>query len=248
MEAISLHQPTHGNYHRHIGRQAERLTCRLFGDRSEPLAVNAVTHHQYLILVHAEGAHELLELVGDRKYPHRAVERLPDARASRRISRLRHFRTAQGNRDGYIQPPAEQCRLIAIWIGEVRIENVHSPFAAQTPQHGITPHGHEQAVQGSAHPRKREKPRSENFDALLYLVCARRRPELGPKAPNQSLQREPRARRHDGDRQFFPTRNMRSRINTPALGWAACGNKVENTTRRGRTSSMCYTPGQRFIY
>src|SRR3569833_2448059 len=47
---------------------------------------------------------------------------------------------------------------------------------------------------------------------------------------------------------FFPTRNMRSRINTPALGWAACGNKVENTTRRGRTSSMCYTPGQRFIY
>src|SRR3569832_965747 len=47
---------------------------------------------------------------------------------------------------------------------------------------------------------------------------------------------------------FFPTRNMRSRINSPALGWAACGNKVENTTRRGRTSSMCYTPGQRFIY
>src|SRR3569832_1289723 len=47
---------------------------------------------------------------------------------------------------------------------------------------------------------------------------------------------------------FFPTRNMRSRINTPAMGWAACGNKVEHTTCWGRTSSMCYTPGQRFIY
>src|SRR3569832_456428 len=47
---------------------------------------------------------------------------------------------------------------------------------------------------------------------------------------------------------FKPTQNIRSRIITPALGWAACGNKVENTTRQKQTTTKRNTPNQHNKY
>ena len=196
---------------------------------AEALQVHPVTHHLDLARGGPEGDRQPGQGPGDREQAIGIREGLDQAAPLDRIAAMGDLGAAQGDGDRLAQPAAEAGGRIAVRVGEVGVDDIEA--VPPSIEQGQAAERHHPPVAPAQQPGQRRKAGETDLEPLLLLDPRGWRAIVRPDDRTRGSMGEVGRGETTQSGSLFPTRNIRSRTNSPVSG--VPGNSELKTSRRG---------------